>query len=224
MGELESVPLSATTGVGVVKAAYCIYPAVGSAFALREQRLRMQERDRKTVTLVLGGVRSGKSRWAQELAEKAERVAYLATAQVCDAEMREKIRRHREDRPKHWQTFEEPLELARVLTDQAAEFDLLLVDCLTVFVANLIASEETDPASMEPRIEDFLAVLRSAPVSIVLVSNEVGSGVVPPYPLGRKYRDALGELNQRVAAIADNVVLLVAGLPLALKGSIGARP
>jgi adenosylcobinamide kinase/adenosylcobinamide-phosphate guanylyltransferase len=184
----------------------------------------MQERDRKTVTLVLGGVRSGKSRWAQELAEKAERVAYVATAQACDAEMHEKIRRHQEDRPKHWQTLEEPLERARVLVDHAPELDLLLVDCLTVYVANLLEAAEADPASLERRITSFLDALRMVPVSIVLVSNEVGSGVVPPYPLGRKYRDVLGELNQRVAAVADNVVLMVAGLPLVLKGSIEARP
>jgi adenosylcobinamide kinase/adenosylcobinamide-phosphate guanylyltransferase len=184
----------------------------------------MQERDRKTVTLVLGGVRSGKSRWAQELAEKFERVAYVATAQALDGEMREKIRRHQEDRPKQWQTFEEPLELARVVVDHAAEFDLLLVDCLTVFVANLLGAAEADPGSMELRIDSLLAALRSAPVAIVLVSNEVGWGVVPPYAAGRKYRDALGELNQLVAAIADNVVLMVAGLPMVLKGSIGVQP
>ncbi len=184
----------------------------------------MQERDRKTVTLVLGGVRSGKSRWAQEFASKFDRVAYVATAQARDAEMREKIQRHQEDRPKHWQTLEEPLELARVLTDRAAEFDILLVDCLTVFVANLLEAAEADPESFGQRIESLVEALREAPVSIVLVSNEVGSGVVPPYPAGRRYRDALGELNQRVAAIADNVVLMVAGLPLALKGNIGGRP
>jgi adenosylcobinamide kinase/adenosylcobinamide-phosphate guanylyltransferase len=184
----------------------------------------MQERDRKTVTLVLGGVRSGKSRWAQGFAGKFERVAYVATAQARDAEMCEKIRRHQEDRPKHWQTLEEPLELARVLMDHAAEFDLLLVDCLTVYVANLLEAAEADPESLARRIEKFVETLRRVPVSIVLVSNEVGSGVVPPYPAGRKYRDALGELNQQVAAIADNVVLMVAGLPLALKGSIGGRP
>jgi adenosylcobinamide kinase/adenosylcobinamide-phosphate guanylyltransferase len=184
----------------------------------------MQESDRKTTTLVLGGARSGKSRWAQALAGKAERVAYVATAQARDAEMREKIRRHQEDRPRHWQTLEEPLDLAHALLDNAAHFDLMLVDCLTVFAANLVEVAETDPGSMEPRIEGFLAALRTAPVSIVLVSNEVGSGVVPPYPLGRRYRDVLGELNQRVAVIADHVVLMVAGLPLALKGSIEARP
>lgn len=184
----------------------------------------MQETDRKTVTLVLGGVRSGKSRWAQEFAARTARVAYVATAQALDAEMEEKIRRHREERPSHWQTFEEPLELGPVIAEHAAAFDLMLVDCLTVFVGNLQAEAESDPPSMERRIAEFLKTLCTLPASMVLVSNEVGSGVVPPYPAGRRFRDTLGELNQRVAAIADNVVLLVAGLPLALKGTIGAQP
>ncbi len=183
----------------------------------------MPERDRKMVTLVLGGVRSGKSRWAQEFAAKNQRVAYVATAQAHDAEMQEKIRRHQVERPRHWHTVEEPLELACAIAEHGAAFDVLLVDCLTVFVANLLEAAETDSASMEPRIESFLETLRAAPASMVLVSNEVGSGVVPPYPSGRRFRDLLGELNQRVAAIADNVVLLVAGLPLALKGTIGVR-
>jgi adenosylcobinamide kinase / adenosylcobinamide-phosphate guanylyltransferase len=178
----------------------------------------MEKRDRKTVTLVLGGVRSGKSRWAQELAGSFERVAYVATAQARDAEMSEKIRRHQEERPTQWQTLEEPLELARVLTDKGANFDLMLVDCLTVFVSNLIEAAEIDTSTMDRRLDDFLGALRMTPASVILVSNEVGSGVVPPYPSGRVYRDALGELNQQVAAIADNVVLMVAGLPLALKG------
>jgi|SRR6185437_12113505 len=184
----------------------------------------MQERDRKTVTLVLGGVRSGKSRWAQQLAANAARVAYVATAQPCDAEMAEKIRRHRDERPSHWHTFEEPLELGRLIAEYSAGFDVILIDCLTVFVANLQGAADADPVSMARRIEDFLEALRTLPVSMVLVSNEVGSGVVPPYPAGRKFRDALGELNQRVAGIANNVVLLVAGIPLALKGTIGAQP
>jgi adenosylcobinamide kinase/adenosylcobinamide-phosphate guanylyltransferase len=176
------------------------------------------------VTLVLGGVRSGKSRWAQELAGTVRRVTYLATAQACDEEMKAKIRRHQMDRPVHWKIVEEPLELGSVIADCAAESELLLVDCLTIFVANLLDSEETEPGSMETRISALLDALRASAVPIVLVSNEVGCGVVPPYPLGRMYRDALGELNQRVAAIADNVVLMMAGLPLALKGSLGARP
>jgi adenosylcobinamide kinase/adenosylcobinamide-phosphate guanylyltransferase len=183
----------------------------------------MQETDRRTVTLALGGVRSGKSRFAQECANRFSRVLFVATAKASDTEMLDRIRRHRAERPNHWQTLEEPLELARVVTEHAANFDVLLVDCLTVFVANLLEVAESDPASMALRIERFLEVLQTAPASVVLVSNEVGSGVVPPYPAGRRFRDALGELNQRVAAIADNAVLMVAGLPLALKGTIGAR-
>ena len=182
----------------------------------------MQARGPKTVTLVLGGARSGKSRWAQQLAAQAERVAYVATALPTDAQMHEKIRRHRENRPRQWQTIEEPLELARVLEDRAAEFDLLLVDCLTFYASNLLDAAESDPASVERRIEGLLAALRAAPSSVVLVSNEVGSGVVPAFESGCRFRDALGELNQRVAAIADNVVLMVAGLPLAIKGTIAA--
>lgn len=184
----------------------------------------MQETGRKTVTLVLGGVRSGKSRWALELAAEAARVAFIATAQPLDGEMAEKIRHHREGRPSHWQTFEEPLEIGRAIAEHAAAFDVLLVDCLTVFVANLQAVADADPMRATRRIEEFLESLRTLPSSVVLVSNEVGSGVVPPYLAGRRFRDALGELNQKVAGIADNVVLLVAGLPLALKGTIGARP
>lgn len=193
----------------------------------------MQERDPRTVTLVLGGVRSGKSRFAQECASRFPRVGFVATAKPSDAEMLKKIRRHREERSNHWQTLEEPLDLGRVVAEHAAKFDVLLVDCLTIFVANLLEAAETDPAStdptnnaptnMESRIEAFLQALHAAPASVVLVSNEVGSGVVPPYPAGRRFRDALGELNQQVAAIADNAVLMVAGLPLALKGTIGAR-
>ena len=179
----------------------------------------MQKSGSRAVTLVLGGVRSGKSRWAQAVAERRERVAFVATAQAYDAEMQEKIRRHQQDRPDHWQTFEEPLELARVIGQQAGEFDVMLIDCLTFFVSNLLDAETKDSSSTDRRIQALLEALRSTQSSIILVSNEVGSGVVPEYPSGRRFRDALGELNQRVAAIADNVVLMVAGLPLALKGS-----
>lgn len=183
----------------------------------------MQETGRKTVTLVLGGVRSGKSRFAQQLAANAVRVAYIATAQPLDAEMVEKIRHHREERPSHWQTFEEPLELGRIISEHAAAFDVMLIDCLTVFIANLQGTAHAVPQCIARCIENFLDTLRTLPVSLVLVSNEVGSGVVPPYPAGRSFRDTLGELNQRVAAIADNVVLLVAGLPVVLKGTVGEQ-
>jgi adenosylcobinamide kinase/adenosylcobinamide-phosphate guanylyltransferase len=187
----------------------------------------MQENRRNTVTLVLGGVRSGKSRYAQQLGEQVERVLFVATAPASgsDDEMRAKIERHRADRPADWATVEEPLELARVLAEQGAEYDLAIVDCLTLFVANLLhAGEQNDGIGMMDRqMTALCAALAAAPCDVVLVSNEVGSGVVPAYALGRRFRDALGELNQRVAAVADDVLLLMAGLPLALKGKVAAR-
>jgi adenosylcobinamide kinase / adenosylcobinamide-phosphate guanylyltransferase len=195
----------------------------------------MQENRRRTVTLVLGGVRSGKSRYAQQLGERAKRVLFVATAPApssapfsapCDAEMRAKIEHHRATRPAAWQTVEEPLELARVLAEQGPGCDLAIVDCLTLFVANLLHAAGEDDGRLRKLIEEktaaLCAALAAAPCDVVLVSNEVGSGVVPAYASGRQYRDALGELNQRVAAVADDVLLLVAGLPLALKGAVAA--
>jgi adenosylcobinamide kinase / adenosylcobinamide-phosphate guanylyltransferase len=169
------------------------------------------------VTLVLGGVRSGKSHHALQLAASARRVTFLATAERReDEEMRRKIERHRAERPQHWATIEEPLNLAASITS-AADCDLLLIDCLTLFAGKLLEVHGEDPSSMIANIDEFCTALINPPCSIVLVSNEVGSGVVPEFELGRRYRDLLGEINQRVAAIADHVVLMVAGLPLTLK-------
>lgn len=160
----------------------------------------------------------------QTLAERISSVAFVATAQPFDEEMRLKIERHQAERPQEWRTIEEPLELDRVLTEEAPNHQMLVVDCLTLYAANLLEAECGNPAAIEERLQRFYAALRSVHCSVALVSNEVGSGVVPPYPDGRRYRDLLGEINQRVASIADNVLLLVAGLPLALKGTVEARP
>src|ERR1700761_3263646 len=206
MGELKS---NLADFVAPARTLACLfYPASRQGFALRQRR-RMVNDHRRTVTLVLGGVRSGKSRYAQELGERAERVVFVATAQAGDDEMRRKIDRHRESRPTQWSTVEEPVALAGAVLQHGPGCDLILIDCLTFFATNLLLAE-----AGESPVEKLCAVLADPPCAVVLVSNEVGSGVVPAYPLGRQFRDLLGEINQRVAAIASDVVLLVAGLPL----------
>jgi adenosylcobinamide kinase/adenosylcobinamide-phosphate guanylyltransferase len=180
----------------------------------------MQETRQGSVTLVLGGARSGKSRYAQQLAEQSRDVVFVATAKASDEEMRAKIERHREDRPKEWPTVEEPLDLAQVLAEHELGSEVIIVDCLTIFAANLVETEGENSGAIERRVEAFCDALRTAQCTVVLVSNEVGSGVVPPYPVGCRFRDLLGEINQKVAKIADDVVLMVAGLPLAVKGHV----
>jgi len=177
----------------------------------------------KNITLVLGGVRSGKSRYALQLAARAKRVTFLATAERReDEQMRRKIDRHRAERPEHWITIEEPLNLADAITS-ATNCGLMIIDCLTLFSGNLLEVYENDLEAIAQNIDALCAALLSSHFSIVLVSNEVGSGVVPAFELGRRYRDLLGEINQRIAEIADNVVLMVAGLPMVLKGSVSLQ-
>ncbi|HEY1766244.1 MAG TPA: bifunctional adenosylcobinamide kinase/adenosylcobinamide-phosphate guanylyltransferase, partial [Terracidiphilus sp.] len=123
--------------------------------------------------------------------------------------------------PQHWMTIEEPLDLAGAIRS-VNHCDLLLIDCLTLFAGKLLDVHGEDARAIEATADAFCCALKASPCPLVLVSNEVGSGVVPAFELGRRYRDLLGEINQRVAAIADHVVLMVAGLPLALKGPPGA--
>ncbi len=182
----------------------------------------MSEESSRRVVLVLGGVRSGKSRYAQELAALGKRVAFIATAEACDDDMRQRIQRHREDRPASWTTVETPLALEDALLECGSKFDTILVDCLTVWTANLMQREASDADRVLAHPDRLVQVLRSIPASVILVSNEVGSGIVPDNELGRSYRDLLGFVNQRVAAAADEVVLLVAGCPLFVKQAVGA--
>jgi len=184
----------------------------------------MQGISRKAITLVLGGVRSGKSRYVQVLAERVSPVAFVATARPSDEEMHLKIKRHQAERPKEWRTIEEPLDLDRVLAEEGSNYPIVVVDCLTLYAANLFEAENGNLNIIEQRLQKLYAALRSVPCSVALVSNEVGSGVVPPFPVGRKYRDLLGEINQRIAGLADNVLFMVAGLPLVLKGTAEVRP
>ncbi len=171
----------------------------------------------RDVTLVLGGVRSGKSRYALQLAARAQRVVFLATAERReDDEMQRKIERHRAERPQHWTTIEEPLDLAGAI-GSVTNCDLLLIDCLTLFAGKLLDVHGENLPAITASVDALCTALNASHCSVVLVSNEVGSGVVPAFELGRRYRDLLGEINQRVAAIADHVFLMVAGLPLTLK-------
>jgi adenosylcobinamide kinase / adenosylcobinamide-phosphate guanylyltransferase len=174
----------------------------------------------RDVTLVLGGVRSGKSRYALQLAAQAQSVTFLATAEHRDdEEMRRKIDRHRVERPQHWTTVEESLNLGPAL-GSISQSDLIVVDCLTLYAGKLLEVHGEHMPAISANIDALCAAVEAVSCPIILVSNEVGSGVVPAFELGRRYRDLLGEINQRVAAIADRVILMVAGLPLALKGSI----
>jgi adenosylcobinamide kinase/adenosylcobinamide-phosphate guanylyltransferase len=165
--------------------------------------------------LVLGGARSGKSRHALACAEAlGPRRLFIATAEPGDAEMAERIARHQAERGAGWQTLEAPLDLPGTLRTANAA-DVVLVDCLTIWLSNLIlAARDT-----ETEAELLLKALWEAPVPIILVSNEVGLGVVSDTPLGRHFRDAQGRLNQRVAGTVENVDLVVAGVALALKAA-----
>ena len=176
----------------------------------------MPEMSSRRVVLVLGGVRSGKSRYAQELAAHGKRVALIATAEAGDDDMRRRIARHREERPVSWTTFEAPLGLEEALFEYGDKFDTILVDCLTVWTANVMRHEPSDDAVLS-RVDRLTKALGAVAASVILVSNEVGSGVVPASELGRNYRDLLGMVNQRIAAVAGEVVLLVAGCPLVVK-------
>jgi adenosylcobinamide kinase / adenosylcobinamide-phosphate guanylyltransferase len=177
----------------------------------------------RDLTLVLGGVRSGKSRYALQLASRMQRVTFLATAERReDEEMQRKIQKHRAERPQHWVTIEESLNLAAAI-GSVSNCDLLLIDCLTLFAGKLLEVHNENLAAIAVAVDALCDALSASVCPVVLVSNEVGSGVVPSFELGRRYRDLLGEINQRVASIADHVVLMVAGLPLTLKGSLSTE-
>jgi adenosylcobinamide kinase / adenosylcobinamide-phosphate guanylyltransferase len=167
------------------------------------------------LTFVLGGARSGKSRYAEGLiAALPPPWAYVATAEAGDAEMAERIRAHRARRGQNWQTIETPRDLAAALKTCARM--PVLVDCLTLWLSNHVVAN-ADIGAEITRLEQALA---TAAAPVILVANEVGYGIVPDYALGRRFRDQQGLLNQRIAARADCVVLVVAGLPLALKGKL----
>jgi len=170
-----------------------------------------------TTTLVLGGARSGKTRYAETLAQASGlAVTVVATATAQDAEMRARIARHRAERPSQWRTIEEPLRLAACLRAQAAADRCLLVDCLTLWLSNLLCLE--DEGALARERDALLDTLPALPGRLILVSNETGLGVVPLGALTRHYVDEAGRLHQALAVRCARVVMTIAGLPLTLKG------
>jgi adenosylcobinamide kinase/adenosylcobinamide-phosphate guanylyltransferase len=196
-----------------------------------------QETDRARLVLILGGARSGKSTFAEQLATNSKRsVAFIATATGRDDEMRERIAKHRAARPAGWQTLEETLDLVGAVKWASQQADVLLLDCLTLWLSNVLlqemAAHDEGEVEMAFRSEslhvseramkdlnDCLDVIQllGAEKTIIMVSNEVGLGIVPSYALGRLYRDMLGYVNQRVAQAADRVYLMVAGIAVDIK-------
>lgn len=174
----------------------------------------------KRLTLVLGGARAGKSTYAQGLASSGERVLFVATAEAGDADMEARIEAHRESRPPEWDTIEEPLDLVGALERVAERYDTVLLDCLTLWVSNLLlrgGEDEAGNADVPAEVRGLLEAYERGTASWIVVSNEVGLGVVAPTRLGRLYADELGRANQLVAAAADDVFFMAAGLPLNLK-------
>lgn len=167
------------------------------------------------ILFVLGGARSGKSRYAQARAEAiSDRRIYIATAQAFDAEMEERIAQHQADRGEGWETVEAPLDLPETIVASAAPDRVVLVDCLTLWTSNLLLADRAPEAETVRLIK----ALADAQGPVVLVANEVGLGIVPDNALARRFRDIAGQINQATAAAANECVVLFAGLPLVLKG------
>ncbi len=169
-------------------------------------------------TVVIGGCRSGKSSHALYLAERMEKARkyFLATCMPQDDEMRQRVVRHQAERSKDWKTVETPVLLSETIIDLGHEADVILVDCLTLWVSNLMM-ENLDMDAISEHSYKLAASLRASACPVILVTNEVGLGIVPDNKLARFFRDAVGFVNQHVAASADNVIWMVAGIPVAIK-------
>lgn len=182
---------------------------------------------RRELVLILGGARSGKSTMAERLARDEERVLFIATAEALDEAMRRRIATHRRHRPERWDTLEEPIHLSRAIRPVAGRYDTFVLDCLTLWVSNLLLADEeaTDAEGVVlDTVGRLLDLIDGTGGRWILVSNEVGQGIVPASPLGREYRDVLGRVNQLVASRADKTYLMVAGMALDLKALDGGPP
>ncbi len=171
------------------------------------------------VIFIIGGCRSGKSSHALQMAEEmpGDRKFYIATCVPQDDEMKQRVAKHQRERSQAWLTIEEPLDLPQAISQNSPKADVLLVDCLTLWLSNLLM-ETNDEAKLEEKISRLIEALKKAICPIILVSNEVGTGIVPENKLARQYRDVTGQANQAVAHRASKVVWMVAGIPVTVKG------
>lgn len=163
---------------------------------------------------ITGGARSGKSSFAlKEASGISGEKAYIATAEALDEEMRERIEQHKNQRGKDWDTYEEPLRISDVIKKIESRYDVIVVDCLTMWISNIMNAG----LSIEIEIENFISSLATHNSSVYIVSNEVGMGIVPENEVARRFRDVAGTLNQKVAKVADEVYFVIAGIPLRIK-------
>lgn len=170
----------------------------------------------KNTYLITGGSRSGKSRYALELAKFAKKPFYIATAGIGDDEMKDRIAKHQAERGEHWTTIEEQIDLAFAIkhaTNEGADF--IIVDCLTLWVSNIMFNDKVE---LEFELDKVKLIIQDTDLPLVFVTNEVGSGIVPENPVAREFRDAAGLVNQEIAKTVANVILSVSGIPLVLKG------
>ena|SRR3989338_1145917 len=166
---------------------------------------------------ILGGARSGKSAYALNLAkERSRKVLYIATAEAGDSEMKSRISKHKASRPRYWKTIEEPLDLIAALKKHKHKYEVIIIDCLTLYLSNLMHKGLTQGTVIK-RIKDAAAYIKAMRESVVVISNEVGLGIVPENKLAREFRDIAGLANQIMAEAADEAVFIQAGIPLKLK-------
>ena len=175
----------------------------------------------KKTILILGGARSGKSHFAQELAKKlGDKVLFVATGEALDEEMQARISEHKKARPKNWRTLEIPTGIGKGIEQQIGDAEVVIIDCLTLLVSNLLRGEPNCPEAekrVTTEIDELLACMDKLYASFVIVSNEVGMGLVPETRLGRIYRDLLGKANQLMAQHISEVYLMIVGIPFKVK-------
>ena len=172
----------------------------------------------KKVIFITGGCRSGKSRYALDYANRHfSKKLYLATCEVLDQEMAQRVENHKKMRGPEWQTVEEPLEVVEKVRRYGDEAEVVLLDCITLWLSNLLLKWDDD-SKVTGEVDRLIETLKKSQASFLIVSNEVGMGIVPADPLSRRFRDLSGTANQRIAKVADTLILMVSGLPIFLKG------